>query len=151
MKKHATCWNPEDLNFGSMDPKVAKIMGKYSPEKSSANNYNTYLELSLYLTKKYDIYQAFYDNEITPGYRYKIDDIIYILKRRYRKNAFLPICVLNNYKIYLIGIRICLDLNFNLIACDNMEFSRNLYKCSKRYKVEYPKFDESSWLKYVIN
>lgn len=77
--------------------------------------YNTYLRLALFLSNKFDIYKALSDNDITPGYPYKISDIMFILKRRYKLSAFNPICKLYDYKVYLTEMRICLDLNFNLV------------------------------------
>ena len=104
--------------------------------------YNRYLKLSIELAQKYDIYDALEKNSIVPGYSYKISDINHVLKRRYKKNAFMPICELKDYKVYLREIRICLDSNFYITNCLEHDVQFNIYKCSKRFRVQFSDFPD---------
>ncbi len=142
IQKHGTCWNPESGDKSVMNPKLASVIEKFN-ESDEFSHINTFLELTIELSKFLDVYGLLAKDEIVPGddKEYDIDDILNALKPKFKEYSVIPLCLkdrpTNAY--FLAELRFCLDLNFEATECDRTKVERSIQIC-KKTKVKYPSY-----------
>lgn len=141
--KHGSCWRPDYGDMKVMDKKLADIIQSYD-SSDDYSKINTFLTLTLKLSKIVDPYRILKTNGIIPGdsKSYPIDDILNIFSGLYQKNnTVMPVCLAEKTsgKLYLSELRFCLDLDFAPIKCNPGEMSRQLKRC-RESPVHYPSF-----------
>lgn len=142
-ERHGTCWNPNTVDINKIwDTKLFYIMSDIPKDLHGSDDkkkllvlQKKYLELTVTLSKHFDIYKILKSNKILPRKtkHYQMSMIKTAIYKKLKVKRFQIICSQKKSRFLLSEIRICLDLNMKAVNCKKMKS----FSC-KSWKVWYP-------------
>jgi len=132
--KHGTCWINK-IPKGQTDIRVVDILNTINP-RNIYSRYDAYVGLAVYLSKKMDLFNLLRKNGVSPddSKPYDIQKILTVINEKWRRtSAVIPVCTRDTLsgRTYLQELRICLDLNYNVMNCDANKVRRSANYCGR--------------------
>ena len=142
LSKHGSCWEPKRANLSKVEPELAYV--QQNGNLDSPNGIlNTFLQLSMAISKKNDIYEILKSFGILPSNNetVEITNIISAIENYFGFDGFVyPVCQAKNHRKYFSEIRFCLDDNYRKIKCEGKTVQNHINSCAKG--VLYPEFPQ---------
>lgn len=135
LKKHGSCWNPDLGDKSKIDTRIVDLFSKIDP-KNEFSFYDVYMQIAVYLSEKINPYSVLEKAGISPSDTvfHTVNDFVSAINTHFGlSNALIPICKKDKTQgyVYIVEMRFCLDLNYNIIDCDPIVVRRNIAQCGK--------------------
>jgi len=138
--KHGKYWNPNEADLSKAPKEIADVISN-ADFSTLHNKLNAYLQVAISWSKANDLYSVLKSKGIQPGdQRVPTLGLVSAFEEHFGvKNCFFPVCKPRKHrKHYISEVRFCLDVNYQMTACDPRNVKNHIRSCTRN--VIYPVF-----------